>query len=176
MNRKNLSWLPLICCVAGCSGELTDLEVVQEVELDRYVGRWYEIASYPAVFQQNCVGTTADYSLNEDGTVAVVNTCYDGSFDADLRTAQGTARVVDDTSNAKLKVRFFIFEGDYWILELGDEDDYGYAVVGTPDRQFLWILSRSPQLDEALLDDILSRLPDLQFDPERLQWTPQLEE
>jgi apolipoprotein D and lipocalin family protein len=157
----------------GCSATYPDLPVVDQVDLDRYVGRWYEIASFPAPFQQNCVGTRADYSLNDDGTIAVVNSCYDGSFDARLRTANGTARAVGGSNNAKLLVRFFLFDGDYWILELGEDPDYGYAVVGAPSRDYLWILSRQPQLSQDIVDAILDRLPELGFEVERLEFTEQ---
>jgi apolipoprotein D and lipocalin family protein len=85
-----------------------------------------------------------------------------------VRTIEGVARVVDSSTNAKLAVTFFgPFEGDYWILELGNE--YEFAVVGEPSRKFLWILSREPVLDEDLYQDILSRLPEKGYDPERLE-------
>jgi apolipoprotein D and lipocalin family protein len=156
----------------GCGAVYAPLATVDMVELGRYTGRWYEIARYPNSFEVDCVGVTADYALREDGRISVLNTCIEGSLDGDARTIQGVARVVDSSTNAKLAVSFFgPFEGDYWILELGEE--YEYAVVGDPSRNFLWILSRDPVLDEGLYEDILSRLPEMDYDPNRLELVPQ---
>ncbi len=122
------------------------LEVVPHVELERYLGKWYEIAHLPAKFQEGCDETTATYTLLKDGNVSVLNECVKNG---NVKVAKGTAKVVDKSSNAKLKVSFFWpFYGDYWIIELGR--DYDYAVVGTPNRKYLWVLSRTPQMDEAL--------------------------
>jgi apolipoprotein D and lipocalin family protein len=147
-------------------------EVVGSVDLDRYLGRWYEIASYPAWFQKNCTAVTADYSLREDGLIKVVNSCRKGSLDGKLKQAKGRAKVVDPASNAKLKVSFFWpFWGDYWIIDL--DPDYQWAVVGVPNRKYLWILSRTPTMDEALYDGIISRLEAQRYDSARLNRTPQ---
>lgn len=158
----------------GCAGVYPPLDVVNKVELGRYTGRWYEIARYPNSFERGCVGVTADYSLREDGRINVVNTCIERELDGDVRTIQGVARVVDEETNAKLAVSFFgPFEGDYWVIEL--DHDYEYAVVGEPSRRFLWILSREPELDETVLDGILSRLPEKGYDPERIEFVVQSE-
>jgi apolipoprotein D and lipocalin family protein len=142
--------------------------------LQRYAGVWYEIASYPAPFQAGCTGTTAEYVLGDDGRVSVVNRCRDGRLDGPMRTVQGTARVVDPETNAKLKVSFFPpFEGDYWIIGL--DEDYQWAVVGEPSRRYLWILSRSPTMDESVYQSIISGLPDQGYDPSRLARTEQME-
>jgi apolipoprotein D and lipocalin family protein len=163
-----------VLVAGGCGGLNPPLAVVNEVELGRYTGRWYEIARYPNSFERGCVGVTADYSLREDGRINVLNTCVEGDLDGNVRTIQGIARVVDEETNAKLAVAFFgPFEGDYWVLELGE--DYEYAVVGEPSRRFLWILSREPVLDDALLDGILSRLPERGYDPESLEFVLQAE-
>lgn len=149
------------------------LATVESVDLERYQGVWYEIARYPNWFEQNCVGTTAEYTLLPDGRVEVVNTCLDTSLDGPARDIQGSARSADP-GNAKLKVSFFgPFEGDYWILDLGE--DYEYAVVGEPARKFFWILSRTPTLDEGTLDMIIEMMPEWGYDPSRLYYVPQLE-
>lgn len=159
---------------AGCGGPNPPLNVVNRVELGRYTGRWYEIARYPNSFERGCVGVTADYSLREDGRINVLNTCVEGNLDGDVRTIQGIARVVDRATNAKLAVSFFgPFEGDYWILELGE--DYEYAVVGEPRRRFLWILGRAPVLDDALLEGILTRLPEKGYNPDGLEFVRHVE-
>lgn len=152
----------------GCNAFNPPLDVVEKVDLGSYTGRWYEIARYPNSFERGCVGVTADYSLRQDGRINVLNTCREESLDGNVRTIEGVARVVDSSTNAKLAVTFFgPFEGDYWILELGSE--YEYAVVGDPSRKFLWILSREPILDGNLYDDIVSRLPEKGYKPERLE-------
>ncbi|MFN0135432.1 MAG: lipocalin family protein [Phycisphaerae bacterium] len=156
----------------GCTALFEPLETVESVDIERYVGKWYEIARYPFAAQAGCTGTTADYTLRDDGRVTVLNTCYVGSLDGEVQTIEGTARVVDEETNAKLAVSFFaFFEGPYWIIDL--DPDYQWAVVGTPIRTNLWILSRTPTLDEATYNDILTRLPDKGFDPARLELTEQ---
>jgi apolipoprotein D and lipocalin family protein len=138
------------------------------------LGRWYEIARYPNDFEQGCVGVTADYSTRRDGQIRVVNTCRDSSGRTTDRI-EGVARVDDRSTNAKLKVSFFWpFSGPYWIIDL--DEDYEYAVVGEPGRRFFWILSRSPTIDDGTLDDILNKMPDWQYDPDRLYFVPQFAE
>lgn len=161
-----------VCCLcvtfAGCGAFNAPLATVDFVDVPRYMGKWYEIARYPTSAEEGCVGVTADYALRDDGRVTVLNTCYEEELDGPVRTIEGTARVVDSETNAKLAVRFFwFFEGAYWILELGE--DYEYAVVGEPSRGFLWILSRTPTLDPAVYQGILDRLPEKGYDPERLE-------
>ena len=122
------------------------------VELKKYLGKWYEIAHLPARFQEGCSDTTATYTLSEDGSISVLNECR---RNGKVKQVKGKAKVVDKNSGAKLKVTFFWpFYGDYWIINLGD--NYDYAVVGTPNRKYLWILSRTPQMD----DKLFSRLKD----------------
>jgi len=170
----------LICAAAlpglalvGC-GTTAPLPVVESVDLQRYAGKWYEIARYPNSFERGCTGVTAEYALMPNGRVSVLNTCREDSLDGEARIIAGSARAIDE-SNARLKVTFFWpFEGDYWIIELGDE--YEYAVVGEPRRRFLWILSRTPQLDDEIFDGIIERLPDYGYDPDQLIMVPQPEE
>lgn len=148
------------------------LKTVAQVDLERYVGKWYEIASFPMWFQRRCAGgTTAEYSANADGTIAVVNTCIDKNGEPIV--ARGTARVVPDSGNAKLKVSFFgPFTGDYWVIAL-DEENYSWAVVGHPSRKYLWILSRTPGLPTATYDRIVAKVAAMGYDVERLNVTDQ---
>ena len=147
-------------------------QVVPFVDLTRYTGRWYEISRYPNRFQRNCVGSRATYTLRSDGKIAVLNECYEGSFSGRLRDAKGTAKVVDKQSNAKLTVSFFWpFYGDYWIIDLGKE--YEYAVVGHPDRTYLWILSRTKKMDEKVYRNILEKLEAKGYDTTKLIGTRQ---
>jgi apolipoprotein D and lipocalin family protein len=141
----------------GAHRHLPPPHTVPFVDLPRYMGDWYEIASFPRRFQRGCVGTTATYTLREDGTVNVVNRCREGSLQGPERVAQGHARVVDPLTNARLKVRFFWpFRGDYWIVELAP--DYSWAAVATPDRESLWILSRTPTMADETFAGIVTRL------------------
>jgi apolipoprotein D and lipocalin family protein len=126
------------------------LEVVPHVDLKRYLGKWYEIARLPAKFQEGCEETTATYTLLENGNVSVLNECRKNGK---IKKAKGKAKVVDKATGAKLKVTFFWpFYGDYWVIKLGD--NYEYAVVGTPNRKYLWILSRTPQMDIKLYSEL----------------------
>jgi len=145
------------------------LDVVPAVDLSRYIGRWYEIASFPQQFQKGCIDSRAEYRIRPDGDVEVLNSCLrDGKVD----TAKGKAWVVDKTTNAKLKVSFFWpFRGDYWIIDLGK--DYEYAVVSAPSMKYLWILSRTPQMNEQCYQGIVMRLKDRGFDVAKLNRTPQ---
>lgn len=117
------------------------VQSVAQVDLARYVGTWHEIARFPMYFQNQCVGdVTANYSTMDNGKIKVINRCRtkDGEFDQ----AEGSASVVENTGNAQLKVSFFWpFRADYWVIGLAP--DYRWAVVGNPNRKYLWILSRS---------------------------------
>lgn len=165
--------LVLLATQLACQTTNAPLHVVKEVDLARYVGRWYEIASFPQRFQEGCVASTANYTLLEDDRIRVENECRDGSFDGELRRAEGVAWLTDPSaSQAKLEVQFFWpFRGDYWIIELDPE--YRYAVVGHPSRNYLWILARTPEIDPATYATLLARIEAQGFDLERLNPTPQ---
>jgi len=151
------------------------LPVVPYVDLTRYAGTWYEIARYPHSFQEGCVGSKATYTLRDDGKISILNECYDKSFSGKIRSAKGKAWIVDKETNAKLKVSFFWpFAGDYWIVDLGE--NYEYAVIGHPKRKYLWILSRTKEIEGEVYEAILSRLKDKQYDTSKLIKTPQQKE
>lgn len=146
-----------------------ELQTVPYVDLQRYLGKWYDIASFPQRFQKGCTCTTAEYSLNKDGSIRVRNRCLVEGKEK-VRTAK--AKVKDKKSNARLSVRFFWpFTGKYWIIDLAE--DYGYAVVGHPSRNYLWILSRTPVMDAAVYQGILERLTRKGYDISRLEKTEQ---
>ena len=154
--------------LAGTASETKPLEVVPYVDLGRYIGTWYEIAAIPQRFQKDCVGAAAIYTLRDDGSIAVLNKCRKKTLDGEWKEANAKAWVVDKKTNAKLKVQFFWpFKGDYWIIEL--DVDYQYAVVGHPGRKYLWILSRTPQMDESLYQDLLQRIANKGYDPSRIK-------
>ncbi len=150
------------------------LAAVEELSLERYMGTWYEIASIPASFQRRCVeGTTATYSLLEDGTVEVLNRCVD----AEGRIVEARGRAWPTGEPGKLKVSFVsllgwdLFPAPYWVIDLAP--DYSYAVVGHPSRSYGWILSRTPTLPEETLESLFQRLRAQGYDPARFRMTPQ---
>lgn len=149
------------------------LQTVAEVDLQRYAGKWYEIASFPQRFQQGCHCTTATYTPTEKGYITVENRCNKDSITGPESYIKGKAFVEKKTGNAKLKVQFFWpFRGKYWIIDLAD--DYSYAVVSHPGRQYLWILSRTPQMESKVYNGILERLRANGFDLTKLKQTSQI--
>ncbi|MDP3935400.1 MAG: lipocalin family protein [Alphaproteobacteria bacterium] len=171
MMKRLVGILLVVFVLQGCSEDLP-LETVQHVDINRYMGKWYEIASFPAWFQRNCTGSTATYSLKRDGTVNVLNRCFKNTLNGSEDIAKGSAYVVDTDTQAKLKVSFFWpFYGDYWIIDLAD--DYSYAVVGHPNRKYLWILSRTPQLSKQIYDTLLLKMQQKGFDISKLNKTIQ---
>lgn len=131
----------------------TPLRTVPSVDLQRYAGRWFEIARLPNRFQRNCDrDTSATYALRPDGKITVVNQCRQA--DGRMKSVKGTARTTDGGNNARLKVTFFWpFSGDYWVIGLDPE--YRWALVGEPGRKYLWLLSREPRMEEAEVRSIL---------------------
>jgi apolipoprotein D and lipocalin family protein len=151
---------------------MAELKTVDHVDVKRYMGTWYEIAKFPQRFQKGLVGVTATYSPLPNGKVRVINSGYKEDFNGKLKTAKGKAWVVDTATNAKLKVSFFWpFSGNYWILGLGK--DYEYAVIGEESHNYLWILSRTPQMDKAVYNELLKRVQEKGFDISKLETTPQ---
>lgn len=160
-------------------GEPGEVEVVDFVELERYLGTWYEIASFPSPFSGSCVGTTATYTANDDGTVGVLNRCFVGSVDGQEVEIEGYAEVVDEQTNAKLLVYFDqATPGEYWVVNLdpseGDEP-YQWAVVSNSTRTSLFILSREPQMEEALYEELVADLEERGWDVSMIEQTPQPE-
>ena len=167
----------LIACTTPRPQTGTTLATVPQVDLDRYVGRWHELARTPNWFQRNCAAdVTADYARRPDGTVSVVISCRraDGAVDR----VEGTARVVDSATNAKLEVAFApealrwipAVWGNYWVIELAL--DYRYAIVGEPSREYLWVLSRTPTLDDATWTSIDARIAAAGYDRAKVTRTP----
>ncbi len=124
----------------------------------------------PRFTQANCTGTTAFYTLREGG-MDVVNECHLDRLDGTLKSSVARVSTTDEGAAAKLRIDVGAFYGDYWILEVGET--YEYAVVGVPSRDYLWILSRTPKLEQAKLDAILARTRAAKFDTSRLELTQQ---
>ncbi len=155
----------------GCA-TYPPLETVEKVDLNKYMGKWYEIASFPQSFQKGCNCTTAEYELTNEGYVNVINSCRKNSTSGKLDIAEGKAFIVEGSNNSKLKVQFFWpFKGDYWIIDLAE--DYSYAVVGHPSRDYLWVLCRTPQMERQIYNSLLDRVKQKGFDITRLRETTQ---
>jgi apolipoprotein D and lipocalin family protein len=165
MKLKYLAFL-LGAFSAAMGDSAAELKTVPSVDLNRYLGKWYEIARYPNRFEKNCVAdVTAHYTLRDDGKINVLNSCRQP--DGKMKSSKGSAKVADPQSNAKLKVTFFWpFYGNYWIIDL--DPDYRYAVVSEPGRDYLWILSRTPQLPNDVYEGIATRLRAQGLDPGKL--------
>lgn len=154
------------------AAEKPPLPVVPEVNLERYLGKWYEIATIPQRFQKGCVCVSAEYSLNPDGTIKVVNSCRKNSPIGPFKQVIGTAKVVPNSNNAKLRVSFFRpFWGDYWIVGL--DPAYQWAIVSNARGSTCWILARSPQLDEKLYTPLVEHCRQLGIDTTKLMRTLQ---
>ncbi len=171
----------LVLAVVGSAQDKSKepLKVVPNVDINRYIGTWYEIARLPNRFQKKCVSdVTATYSIMDDGDLLVVNRCR--KDDGEMTEATGRAkRASDDGPNTKLKVRFapaflsifpFVW-GDYWIIGLAQ--DYSYAVIGDPERKYLWVLSRTPSLEKTTLSGILEDVKQKGYNLEGLLMTQQ---
>ena len=170
--RWQTLWQGLIISLALSGPAIAqDVHSVPQVELKRYLGKWYEIARYPMYWQRKCAAdTTAVYAVADDGKISVDNKCRkeDGNFDE----SRGTAVSVPNTGNAQLKVTFFWpFSGDYWVIGL--EPEYRWAVIGTPSREYLWILSRTPKLEPADLKAAQDAAVEQGFALDKLMYTPQ---
>ena len=152
----------------GCSTHYPPLQTVKKVDINSYLGEWYEIARYEHFFEKGCSDAKATYSLKENGEINVLNECIK---EGKLSQAKGVAYATDAT-NAKLKVSFFRpFYGNYWILMLGE--NYEYALVGEESREYLWILSRENSISQELKTTILKKLPELGYTQDKLVWTQQ---
>lgn len=181
MKHPVAALLPLVATLllSACGGHEKPLATVNKVDLQRYAGTWYEIARLPQWFQRGCYDSTATYSLNDDGTVKVINRCQrEGEQTSE---AEGTARVVPGSDNAKLKVRFdnwvsrlipTITEGNYWIIAL--DKDYQTVVIGEPSREYLWILARQSELPEDQYQALVQVAQEKGFPVEELQRNRQL--
>ncbi|ACZ12756.1 lipocalin family protein [Sulfurospirillum deleyianum] len=145
-----------------------ELPTVSWVDMERYLGKWYEIARFDHSFERGCDEVEAFYTLRDDGMIGVENSCFKRATQSH-NVAYGRAKIVDEMSKAKLKVTFFWpFYGDYWIVDVAE--DYSYAMVSEPSKRYFWILSRTPQLSEDTLSRLLSYATYLGFDTSKLIW------
>ena len=160
---------------SGCQNEKPenmDLSTVKQLELERYMGAWYEIARFDHSFERGLVGVTATYELRPDGKITVINAGYKNSFDGKYKTAKGKAKQPNSNEPGKLKVAFFLFfYAGYFILEL--DENYQWVLIGSSSDKYLWILSRTPSLEKKTLDYILKNASERGYDTDKLIWVEQ---
>jgi apolipoprotein D and lipocalin family protein len=162
--------LLILISFMNSTSKAQELKTVLSVDLKKYSGTWYEIASFPQRFQKGCECTTANYTPTDKGYITVENKCKRNGKESYIK---GKAFVDENSGNAKLKVQFFWpFKGKYWIIDLAD--DYSYAVISHPNKKYLWILSRKPKLDEEVYNGIISRLKEKGFNLSKLKLTKQI--
>ena len=155
--------LLLIITSCGSQNTMIDKSVVKDFDIDRYLGTWYEISRYDHSFERGLAGVTATYSLRKDGKIKVVNAGYKGSLEGKRSESIGKAKIPDPAMPSKLKVSFFLFfYGDYFVMEL--DEDYQWAVIGSSTDKLLWILSRTPRIDDGLYNDLLKKLVERGYD------------
>nr|WP_315593077.1 lipocalin family protein [uncultured Cupriavidus sp.] len=155
----------------GKRGNAAVPEPAKPVDLDRYLGKWYEYARYENGFERGCEGVTAEYAKRDDGLISVRNTCHEECADGKSRTSEGRARVVPGSDGAKLEVSFFgpFFFGNYWVLDHGD--DYSWSIVGEPSGRYLWLLTRDAAPSRELADSLVAHVAELGYDTSLLRMT-----
>jgi apolipoprotein D and lipocalin family protein len=157
----------LLLILTACTGKPDGVVAVKDFELDRYLGKWYEIARLDHSFERGLSNITAEYSLRDDGGVKVINSGF-SKEDNEWQQAEGKAFFVDETDSGHLKVSFFgPFYGSYIVFEL-EKKDYQYAFVSGPDTSYLWLLARTPQVDEKVTQQFVKRSQELGFDTSKL--------
>jgi len=161
------------CAIIG-STVLDNIQTVDQVDLERYAGVWYEIASLPTWFANDLVCVTATYNLLENGKIEVINQGFQNTPDGKLDKITGTAWVPDPDEPAQLKVSFFPLISSQYNIIILDEENYSYAMVTGKNYNFLWILSRTPQMDTTTYDMLIQQAKDWGFDVEKIEVTQQI--
>lgn len=164
--------LSLTSCEKFDTNNPIDNSTVTTLDLQRYLGDWYEIARYDHSFEKGLVGCKANYTLRNDGLIKVLNTGYKGSLNGKYKESEGKARRPNEAKPGQLQVAFFWnFWGDYYVLEL--DSDYRFVLVGSKTDKYLWILSRTPQMEQQDLDFVLERAKERGYDVTKLIWVEQ---
>jgi apolipoprotein D and lipocalin family protein len=165
--------LPLMVSSCLSSRKAMEMGIVESVDLERYAGKWYEIARYPHRFERDLVGVTAEYTITGNGRLKVVNSGYKGSFEGEFRSVEGKAKTADNSGSGWLKVSFFwFFYADYLILEL-DTLNYQYALIGSSSKNYLWILGREPFMDPETLQMLLNKAEERGYELTKIELVKQ---
>lgn len=159
-----------ISCQTNKNNKTMNTTTVNNLDVNRFMGSWYEIARYEHSFEKGMTHVKANYSLLPDGTIRVLNS---GMKNGKKKEIEGKARKKKDSnSNSKLEVSFFLwFYSDYFVFEL--DDNYQYAVIGSSSDKYLWILSRTPQLPQSTINDLLIKIKKRGYDTSKLYFVPQ---
>lgn len=169
MIKKNYYIWIILLLITSCNGKkaMTDKTVVETLDVNKYLGKWYEIARYDHKFERGLVGVTAEYSLKKDGKIKVVNSGYKDDLNGEKSEAIGKAKIPDISNPAKIKVSFFwIFYADYFVLDL--DKNYQWAIVGSSSDKYLWILSRTPKISNETYEMLLKKISDRGYDTSKL--------
>jgi apolipoprotein D and lipocalin family protein len=163
---KIISLMLLAWILNGCKAP-KDLPTVPEVDINKYAGKWFEIASFPSTFQKHCKCTFAEYTITDKGYLKVYNQCID-KRNGKIIDITGKAFPVEGSNNSKLKVQFFaLFKAPYYIIDL--DENYDYALVGSPDRDYLWILCRTTSMSDETYQKLCNKAQSLGFDVSKLK-------
>lgn len=169
MKKKIFFLFALLLLINSCKTQntMTDKTVVKKFNIEKYLGTWYEISRYDHKFERGLVGVTAKYSFRDDGKIKVKNSGFKDSLNGEMSEAVGKAKIPDPNQPAKLKVSFFwFFYADYFVLEL--DKNYQWAIVGSKSDKYLWILSRTPQMDKILYENLLKKIKNRGYDVNKL--------
>lgn len=174
MHTKIIRFMFLVALLFSCQSKqsVIDKTTIKELDLERYMGTWYEIARFPHSFEKDLVGVTASYHLRDDGKIDVINAGYKHTLNGPYEEAKGKAKMPNPEKPGELRVAFFLFfYADYNILELAD--DYSYALIGSSSPKYLWILSRTPQLEETTYQQLVQEAQKRGYDTSQLIRVPQ---
>ncbi len=169
LSSKNFILLIIFVILNSCSEKENDINMktVESVNIEKYMGKWYEIARLPNSFEKNLVGVTATYTLKENGKIEVLNQGYKNTLSGKHKKTQGKAKMPDKNEPGKLKVSFFLFfYSDYYILEL--DENYNYALVGSSSPEYLWILSRTKKMDKKTYSKLVENAKNRGYDTDKL--------
>ncbi len=162
----------IVCSCTKTQSQMIDKTTVKELDLNRYLGKWYEIARFPHSFEKNLVGVTATYRLKDDGMIEVLNEGFKNTLDGERSKAIGKAKIPNKLEPGKIKVSFFwIFYADYYVLEL--DENYQYAMIGSSSDKYFWILCRTAQMDPAVYNVLLDKASKRGYNLEKLYNVPQ---
>ena len=169
MSKNVIFIIALLFLINACKGQnkMIDKTVVKELNIEKYLGKWYEISRFDHRFERGLVGVTAFYSFREDGKLKVVNSGYKKALNGEKSEAIGKAKIPDPKTPSKLKVSFFwFFYVDYYVLEL--DKNYQWAVIGSSSDNYLWILSRTPKIEKGLYNELLNKIANRGYDVNKL--------
>ena len=174
MNRQTRLVLTMLLAfaMAGCAAKGPEMQTVEKVDLERFMGPWYVIANIPTFLEKDAYNAVETYSLNDDGTIATRFTFRKGGFDGDAKEYNPKGFVLDEDTNARWGMRFvWPVKADYRIVYL--DDDYTQTIIGRQDRDYVWIMARTPEISDSDYDELVSFVKSLGYDTSKLQRVPQ---